>query len=343
LNLKRFALTLAAGVALVSSPARADAPPGVVDLHVDLPFQVHYHGRARSLALAGSQVFRRALLAGNVRGLVLSLFVPTGLAPRVLRFEELLAVLDTADGVVRANEGLLVGPRRFSGSLSERGAVHVVYAVEGSQPIAGHVERIPDLVRRGVVLFGPVHSHHDDFADSSGDPHPGRGGLTRAGEDFVRAVYAAGALVDVSHASDEAFDDIAALARAARRPLVATHSNARALCAHPRNLTDDQLRTIAASGGMAGLNFHAPFLRTDGQPARIADVVRHALHMRSVMGPGHLAIGSDLDGEIRAVQGLASHAGLPVLARRLRAAGLPADEVAGIFGETAWRLLGSAP
>ena len=324
----------------LSIPAAADEL-GVVDLHVDLPFQVHYHGRDRGLSRPGGQLSAAALRAGHVRGLVLSLFVPTGLAPRVLRYDELVAVLDTADGIVRANEGLLAPARRFSGPMPDgAGAVRVVYAVEGSQPIAGHLERIPDLVRRGVVLFGPVHAHHDDLADSSGDPHPGRGGLTPRGEQFVRAVYAAGALVDVSHASDEAFDDIAAIATAMHRPLVASHSNARALCPHPRNLTDDQLRAIAASGGMVGLNFHSPFLRADRRPAGIADVVRHARHVHAVMGPGHLSIGSDLDGEIRAARGLASHAGLPVLARRLHDAGLPADEVAAILGRTAWRLLG---
>jgi membrane dipeptidase len=334
-------LALAAALMALGAPSRADDSPPVVDLHVDLPFQVHYHDRPRSLRRPGGQVSRRALLAGNVRGLVLSLFVPTGLVPRVLRYEELLAVLDTTDGIVRANEGLLAPPRRFTGPLPEAGGpVRVVYAVEGSQPIAGHLDRIPDLVRRGVVLFGPVHAHHDALADSSGDAHPGRGGLTREGEEFVRAVYAAGALVDVSHASDEAFHDIAALARAAGEPLVASHSNARALCPHPRNLTDDQLRAIAASGGIAGVNFHAPFLRADRRPARIADVVRHALHMRSVMGPGHVAIGSDLDGEIRAAGGLGSHAGIPELGRRLQAAGLPASEVAGILGGNAWRVLG---
>jgi membrane dipeptidase len=332
--------TFLLGVAiLLAVPARADRSPGVVDLHVDLPYQVHYLGRARSLSRGGSQVTKRGLLAGNVRAVVLSIFVPTGLQPRPLRFEELLAVLDTADGIVRENQGILTPARRWAGAMPESGAVRVVYGVEGSQTIVGHIERIPDLVRRGVVLFGPVHSHHDDFADSSGDPHPGRGGLTRAGEQFVRAVYAAGALVDVSHSSDESFADIAAIASSMRKPLVATHSNARAQCNHARNLTDDQLRTIAASGGMAGLNFHSPFLREDGRQARIADVVRHALHMRRVMGPGHLSIGSDLDGEIRAAEGLGSYAGMPVLARRLVQAGLPPDEVADIFGGTAWRLL----
>lgn len=340
--MRRAGLALAvAAWTLAPAAARADDSPAVVDLHVDLPFQVHYHDRARSLARPGSQLSRRALLAGNVRGIVLSLFVPTGLAPRVLRFEELLAVIDTTDGIVRANPDLLSAPRPWSGPLpGADGPVRVVYAVEGSQPISGHLERIPDLVRRGVVLFGPVHSHHDDFADSSGDRHPGRGGLTPEGERFVRAVYEAGALVDVSHSSDEAFADIAAIARTLHKPLVASHSNARAECNNARNLTDDQLRVIAASGGISGLNFHAPFLRDDRRPARVADVVRHAMHMRSVMGEGHVAIGSDLDGEINPAQGLASHAGMPELARRLRAAGLSAEEVSGILGGNAWRVLG---
>ncbi|MBI2892746.1 MAG: membrane dipeptidase [Deltaproteobacteria bacterium] len=327
-------LVAASALAMVSGPALGQQVPGdVADLHVDLPYQVHYLERPADLGRPAGQVDAASLRAGRLRLIVLSLFMPNdvpGQARRARRrktLAELLAVTDTADRIVRSNPDLFGA-----------GRIRAVYSVEGSDALADHLDRIPELVRRGVVLFGPVHSSHNELADSATDPRPGRGGLTALGERFIRAVYAAGALVDVSHSSDSAFDDIARIASDLQRPLVATHSNARALADHPRNLTDDQLRAIAASGGLVGLNFHIPFLRRDGA-ATIADVVGHAMHMRRVMGPGHLAIGSDLDGDIRPARGLETHAGLGDLARALDAAGIRGPELADLLGASAARLL----
>lgn len=324
-------------LALAPSIASADpipcaipeAPNGVADLHIDLPYQVHYRGRSPDLSVQTGQVRTATLRRGCVRLAVLALYVPSGMAHARQTPDELFALLDGAERIVRGNPGV------FGAS----GATRAVFGIEGAQALAGALDRIPTLVRRGVRLFGPVHAHHNDLADSATDPRPARGGLTPEGERFVRAVYAAGGLVDVSHASDEAFADVARLARAASRPIVATHSNARALARHPRNLTDAQLRAIAASGGIAGLNFHAAFLRDDGAPATVADVVRHARHMIDVMGAAHVAIGSDLDGNIRAARGLGSHAGMPTLARALRDAGISSPDVRAILGENALRVL----
>jgi membrane dipeptidase len=318
-------------LALVPLPARADE--FVADLHVDLPYQVQFHGRPVDLGRPGGDVSAATLAAGGVRLLVLSLYLPSDLATgarvRPHTLSQLLALTDTAERIVRENPEVF-GP----------GRTQAVFGVEGSDALANDLDRIPALVRRGVVLFGPVHARHNVLADSATDRHPSRGGLTALGERFVRAVYAAGALVDVSHASDEAFEDVARIAREMQRPLVASHSNARAVTDHPRNLTDEELRTVAASGGMVGLNFHSAFLRGDGRRATVQDVVRHALHMRAVMGAGHLAIGSDLDGEIRPARGLETHAGIPGLAAALRQAGFPLAEITALLGVTAAGLLG---
>src|SRR6201999_4081144 len=110
-------------------------------------------------------------------------------------------------------------------------------------------------------------------------------------------VYAHGALVDVSHVSDASFADIAAIARAHHAPVVATHSNARALGHHPRNLTDAQLAVIAETGGVAGVNFHAQFVNGTNE-ATLADVVKQVEYMVKVAGIDHVAVGSDFDGGI---------------------------------------------
>ena len=101
-------------------------------------------------------------------------------------------------------------------------------------------------------------------------------------------------------------------------PIVCSHSSARALCDHPRNLTDDQLRALAANGGVAQCTFYAGFLRTDDENATIDDALRHLLHMISVAGIDHVGIGTDFDGD-GGVPGLANASELIQLTRRLQA------------------------
>jgi membrane dipeptidase len=113
----------------------------------------------------------------------------------------------------------------------------------------------------------------------------------------------------VSHMNEKAFWDTARLSSA---PLVASHSNAHALCAQPRNLTDDQLRAIRDSGGVVGINFGNAFLRADGKrddDGGLIEIVKHCEHLMTIMGSDHVALGSDFDGisvpaELKDVTGL---------------------------------------
>lgn len=100
-------------------------------------------------------------------------------------------------------------------------------------------------------------------------------------------------IIDVSHLSEGGFFDVS---RCSRKPFVASHSCAKALCSHSRNLTDEQLRAISNSGGVAGVNFYAAFLREDARATYIKDIVRHVKYMLNVMGEDHVAFGSDFDG-----------------------------------------------
>ncbi len=133
-------------------------------------------------------------------------------------------------------------------------------------------------------------------------------GVTPLGERILRRMDRDGMGVDVSHMSDAAFYDTAACFC---KPLVASHSNCRAICAHPRNLTDGMIRKIALSGGVVGVNFYPPFL--SGQNGGIADVVRHIRHIISVGGAECAAVGSDFDGISCAADGIGSAADVSAL------------------------------
>jgi SAM-dependent methyltransferase len=143
-------------------------------------------------------------------------------------------------------------------------------------------------------------------------------GLTDAGRALVAACGRLGVVVDLSHLNEAGFWDVASIALA---PLVATHSNAHALCPSSRNLTDEQLDAIGRSGGVVGVNFAVAFLRADGHndPATpVEEIVRHVDYIADRIGDDHVALGSDFEGAT-VPQSLAGAAGLPALAGLLNA------------------------
>ena len=142
------------------------------------------------------------------------------------------------------------------------------------------------------------------------------GGLKPFGREALRELERCDIVADVSHLNDESFWNVV---KAARRPLVATHSNSRKICNVPRNLTDDQFRCLAQQGGLVGLNFFTGFLREDAKSARLEDILRHAEHFLNLGGEDVLALGSDFDGADMP-HDLPDCGALPQLAQRLREA-----------------------
>ena len=184
----------------------------------------------------------------------------------------------------------------------------------------------------GLRSLGLVWSRPNAFATGvpfgfPGSPDQGPG-LSDPGRALVRACGELGILVDVSHLNAAGFWDVAELSAA---PLVASHSAAHALCASPRNLTDDQLRAIGERDGLVGINFHVGFLRADGAEdagTPLARIAEHAAHVAEVAGAHCVGLGSDFDGAIMPAE-LGDVRGLPRLLDALRAAGFGAAELEG--------------
>lgn len=204
------------------------------------------------------------------------------------------------------------------------GKLAMVMHVEGAEAIDADMTALEVLHAAGLRSLGPVWSRPNIFGDgvpmacpSSPDTGPG---LTDAGKELVRACNRLKIMVDLSHLTEKGFWDVATLSD---RPLVASHSNAHAVCPSARNLTDRQLDAIAESGGLAGLNFHVAFLRPDG--ANISDtplevMVRHTDHLLARLGEDGVALGSDFDG-CMVPRAIGDVAGLPVLLQAFREAG----------------------
>lgn len=249
-------------------------------------------------------------------GALLSIFLPEGLRPGP------------------PPQHALPGALQAARSLQETLSFPSWLSYEGPPP------DLATVLEAGVVVVGLSHFWHSQYADSASDPRPGVGGLSQEGEIAVRAIYEAGAIVDVSHLSDAAFDGVAAIAEECGAPLIATHSAARALVGHRRNLTDAQARVIARSGGIIGVPIHAPFLRSAGE-ATAADWARHVVHLIEVAGPEHVALGSDLDGNIRMPKEIPDAVHLSALAEALGEAGLSDETIARVMGQNAFSFLSS--
>jgi len=163
-------------------------------------------------------------------------------------------------------------------------------------------------------------------------------GLTGKGFEFLAEMERMHMIVDVSHLSDKGFWDIV---EHGTRPFAASHSNCRALAPHTRNLTDEMIRALSERGGIAGLNYYAPFLDTDPTHpencrSTVELIAKHAGHYKQVGGAQMIALGSDFDG-IDGPHQLENAAFLPLLADALRKEGFAEDEVEGIYYRNAMR------
>jgi membrane dipeptidase len=213
------------------------------------------------------------------------------------------------------------------------GRVTAIMHLEGAEPIEPDLSNLHEWYDRGLRSIGFVWSRPNAFAEgvpfrfpSSPDTGPG---LTDAGRRLLRACNRLGILVDLSHLNEVGFWDVAALSDA---PLVASHSNAHALCASSRNLTDEQLDAIAGSNGVVGVNFAIGFLRADGtgDPATpLSEIVRHIDYLVARMGIDHVAFGSDFDGATVPAE-LGGVTGLPKLVEALRDCGYDDEAIAKI-------------
>lgn len=178
-------------------------------------------------------------------------------------------------------------------ALNEKGKIAALLSVEGPEVIACDPARLTALKRERFVMTTLTWNADNALAGC----HASSQGLSRRGAEFVGAAEDLGILIDVSHLSERAFWD---LVRIARQPILASHSNCRALCGHTRNLTDDQLRAVAENGGTVGLNLYPPFL---GENADFSVLQRHLEHMLRLCGEEHVAIGGDLDGCVELADG----------------------------------------
>ena len=319
----------AAGAPRVTLELADSGPVPVIDLHVDTPWRVHFKGRPATLP--DGPATAAELSAGHYAGIVYPIYIPDYLHHDKPTIADAEAIYDTIDKIVQAQDLLVVA----TGAVAP-GKVAVFVSIEGAGAFAADIEQIDRFIQRGVRLVGPAHTQDNRLSGAATGKKSY--GLTDLGKRFCQRVYAAGALVDVSHMSDKAFDDLVPIAKAAGAPIIATHSNARKVQHHKRNLTDAQLRTIADTGGVAGLNLHRGFLGG----GKMKDIVKMTKHMIDVAGIDHVAIGTDFEGAT-AAKAVDDASKMPDLAAALIKAGIADADVRKLFAKNALRVLAWTP
>ena len=216
-------------------------------------------------------------------------------------------------------------------------------SMEGASPLAGDLRLLDHFHGAGLRSLGLTHNPRNEAGDGCMVPDGERRGLTEFGRALVRRCAELGILLDVAHLAPEGFRDL--LDEAARLPepppIVTTHTGASAVTPHRRNLSDVQLRELAATGGLAGVTFYPPHVARPGAAPSIDDSVAHLEHMAEVMGPEHVAVGADLDGFDP--PGFPDGADSPllygILEQRLLGRGWRRDHVDAALGGNALRVL----
>ena len=224
----------------------------------------------------------------------------------------------------------------------EDGVVSAILHSEGAENLGSEPGALEEVYRLGLRSLGLVWSRPNAYAHGvpfrfPGAPDTGPG-LTGAGRELVRECNRLGVLIDLSHLNGRGFRDVAGLSDA---PLVATHSNAHALCPSTRNLTDRQLDTIKDSDGMVGVNFAVTFLREDGRDdanTPLKTLVRHVDYLVERVGIDRVGFGSDFDGA-RVPEGIGDVSGLPNLMDALRERGYGEAELRKLAHENWLRVL----
>jgi microsomal dipeptidase-like Zn-dependent dipeptidase len=178
------------------------------------------------------------------------------------------------------------------------------------------------------------HNGDNDICDSARGCNT-HNGVSQFGKQVIREMNRLGIMVDLSHASEKSFYDALDLSQ---QPIVCSHSSCRALCNHPRNLTDDQMRALAAKGGVMQVTMYNGFLVQDGE-ATVLDALRHLEHAIQVMGIDHVGIGTDFDGD-GGIRGLASSSEMLNFTRQLMARGYSERDIQKIWGGNFLRVMG---
>ena len=348
----------------------------VIDTHNDLATKMLDEGYDPAVRHSPSEGHTDVprLIESGITAQVLAAWVDAPYAQRGAgaAFERALACTDAIHALIDASADAL----RFAATGADirrakaDGVVAILIGVEGGHAIEDSLDHLRELKRRGACYLTLTWNNGNHWAGSSiGSGSTRTAGLTPFGRQVIAELNRLGMLVDVSHTSSETLIDVLAASEA---PVIASHSSARALADHPRNLSDEELRAIAARGGVICVNFYSRFIevrmraamdaaeaRAEAEPAgtaaqrsaRLEDLlaripptplsilIDHIDHVARVAGIDHVGLGSDFDGIRLTPAGLDDVTAYPRIAQALLDRGYSDDDVRKVLGANVLRLI----
>jgi membrane dipeptidase len=216
------------------------------------------------------------------------------------------------------------------------GRIALLCVIENGQALEGDPANVAHFRSLGARYLTLTWMNSNELGDAAGADGASRG-LSPLGREVVAEMERCGMLVDLAHAAPRTFWDVVEIAS---RPVIVSHSATEARGAHPRNVTDEQIRAVAATGGIVGVAFYPAYLDPAGGRCGRDAIVEHLLRILEVAGPDHAALGSDLDGVPRLPEGFRGAQDFGLVAADLEARGVTGDELARILGGNWLRVLG---
>ena len=234
---------------------------------------------------------------GGVNCLLFAMYVSPLYTSRLLRLVQMLDAFQEEAEKNKDTLAIATNYKEITRAVKD-GKIAAVITVEGGEPLEGKIESLRTIYRLGARSLTLTHFPRNELGDGSGADSGSH--LTEFGREVVEEMKRLGMIVDISHLNETGFWDVIDQTKA---PLLATHSNCKALCSHHRNLTDDQIKALAENGGVMNLSFCGGFIK-DGvgfdseavKKVKIEDWLDHLDHAVELVGTSHVGIGSDLDG-----------------------------------------------
>ena len=215
--------------------------------------------------------------------------------------EDLLAATAKADRILNEIEAMVAKSKNHVNiaytpadlyRLKAEGKKAIMLGIENGYAIGKDIANVERFRKRGVVYLTLCHNGNNQLCGSCRDNNENLG-VNAFGEQVIHEMNRVGMIVDISHSGIQTFYDALDIST---KPIVASHSSSRALCNHPRNLTDEQMKALAQKGGVAQVTLYNGFLKEEGK-ATIQDAIAHLNHMVDIMGIEHVGIGTDFDGD----------------------------------------------
>lgn len=238
-------------------------------------------------------------------------------------------IFDKIDETVLAHSGYIALARNRAEIETNKRAdkKSLMIGIENGLALEDDLKNVEHFAKRGIVYITLCHNGDNQICDSARKSACTHGGVSPFGEQVIHEMNRLGLMVDLSHAGERSFYDALEISKT---PIVCSHSNAKALCDVPRNLTDEQMKALAAKGGVCQITLYNGFLRTDGK-ACINDAMAHLYHAIDVMGIDHVGLGTDFDGD-GGVPGLADASELINFTKALLRRRFSEEDMAKIWG-----------